>query len=197
MIDNFEQKAKAWDNNSRIDIRNNFVEQLSYGIFIFKEDNIAEVGCGTGLVGLQLSKLVNKVYMIDNSPSMLNVLREKISESNINNVEIIEGEFEKSNLNNLSGVVSFMTLHHIEDISSFIDHVKAKLIVNGFIAIGDLVEEDGSFHSDVKVPHSGFNVEELSKILEEKGFIILKKSVYDKMEKNNKDYPLFIIIAQK
>ena len=197
MTDNFEQKAKAWDNNSRIDIRNNFVKQLNNGTFFFKEDNIAEIGCGTGLVGLQLSKLVNKIYMIDNSPSMLNVLREKISESNINNVEIIEGDFENSNLNNLSGVISFLTLHHIEDISSFIDNVNEKLIVNGFIAIGDLVEEDGSFHSDVKVPHSGFNVEALSKTLEEKGLTILRKSVYDSMEKNNKDYPLFIIIAQK
>lgn len=197
MIDNFEQKARTWDKNSRIDIRNNFVKQLNDGIFFFKEDNIAEVGCGTGLVGLQLSKLVNKIYMIDNSPSMLNVLREKISESKINNVEIIEGKLENSNINNLSGVVSFLTLHHIEDVSSFIDNIKEKLIVNGFIAIGDVVEEDGSFHSDVKVPHSGFNVEALSKTFEEKGFTILKKSVYDSMEKNNKDYPLFIIIAQK
>lgn len=197
MTDNFEQKARNWDKNSRIDIRNNFVKQLNNGIFFFKEDNIAEVGCGTGLVGLQLSKLVNKIYMIDNSPSMLNVLREKIYESKINNVEVIEGELENSNINNLSGVVSFLTLHHIEDVSSFIDNVNEKLIVNGFIAIGDVVEEDGSFHTDVKVPHSGFNVEALSKTFEEKGFTILRKSIYDSMEKNNKDYPLFIIIAQK
>lgn len=197
MKDNFELKAKTWDNQTQIKRTSNFVDQLCYGTFLFKEDNIAEVGCGTGLVGLKLSKLVNKIYMIDNSPSMLNVLREKIKETNINNVEVIEGEFENSNLNNLSGLISFMTLHHIEDISYFIDKVKEKLIPNGFIAIGDIVQEDGSFHSDVKVPHLGFNVEELSKTLEEKGFTILRKSVYDSIEKNNKDYPLFIIIAQK
>lgn len=197
MIDNFENKAKTWDNPIQIKRTSNFVEQLCYGTFLYKEDNIAEVGCGTGLVGLQLSKLVNKIYMIDNSPSMLNVLREKVNESNINNVEIIEGEFENSNLNNLSGVISFLTLHHIEDISSFIDKVKEKLKDNGFLAIGDIVKEDGSFHSDSRVPHSGFNIEELSKTLEEKGFTILRKSIYDSIEKNNKDYPLFIIIAQK
>lgn len=197
MKDNFELKAKNWDNPIQIKRTSNFVEQLCYGIFLYKDDNIAEVGCGTGLVGLKLSKLVNKIYMIDNSPSMLNVLREKVNESNINNVEIIEGELENSNLNNLSGVISFLTLHHIENISYFIDKVKEKIIPNGFIAIGDIVKEDGSFHSDVKVPHSGFNVEELSKTLEEKGFTILRKSVYDSIEKNNKDYPLFIIIAQK
>lgn len=197
MTDNFELKAKTWDNPIQIKRTSNFVEQLCYGIFLYKDDNIAEVGCGTGLVGLQLSKLVDKIYMIDNSPSMLNVLREKINESNINNVEIIEGELENSNLNNLSGVVSFMTLHHIEDISSFINKVKEKLKDNGFLAIGDIVKEDGSFHMDVKVPHSGFDIEELSKTLEEKGFTILRKSIYDSMEKNNKDYPLFIIIAQK
>lgn len=197
MKDNFELKAKTWDNPIQIKRTSNFVEQLSYGIFLYKEDNIAEVGCGTGLVGLQLSKLVNKIYMIDNSPSMLNVLREKINESNINNVEIIEGELENSNLNNLSGVISFLTLHHIEDVSNFIDKVKEKLKDNGFLAIGDIVKEDGSFHMDVKVPHSGFDIEELSKTLEKKGFTILRKSIYDSMEKNNKDYPLFIIIAQK
>lgn len=81
--------------------------------------------------------------MIDNSPSMLNVLREKLTTNpNADKVEIIESEFENTNLENLSGVINFMSLHHIEDISTYINNVKKSLKENGFFAIGDLTKED-------------------------------------------------------
>lgn len=197
MEDNFKHKANSWDNPIQIEMTKKFARQISNSIFLYEKDTLAEVGCGTGLVGLELVKKVDKIYMIDNSPSMLKVLREKINESNRNKIEIIEGEFGDTAIKDLSGVICFMTLHHIEDISSFIDQVKERVKDNGFLAIGDLVEEDGSFHSGSIIPHFGFDVENLSKILEEKGFIILRKSIYDSVLKNDKNYPIFLIIAQK
>lgn len=74
MIDNFQNKANTWDNPQKIRMTTKFSNELSESIFLYKEDNIAEVGAGTGLVGLSLVDKVNKIYMIDNSPSMLNVL---------------------------------------------------------------------------------------------------------------------------
>lgn len=135
--------------------------------------------------------------MIDNSPSMLNVLRQKIDSTNKDKVEIFEGEFKDSELKDLDGVICFMSLHHIEDTREFIREVKLKTKKDGFIAIGDLVEEDGSFHSGKKVPHNGFNLEKLSDLLKEEGFIILNEKVYDNKYKNEKNYPIFIIIAQR
>ncbi|MFA6368590.1 MAG: class I SAM-dependent methyltransferase [Bacteroidales bacterium] len=197
MIDNFQNKANTWDNPQKIRMTTKFSNELSESIFLYKEDNIAEVGAGTGLVGLSLVDKVNKIYMIDNSPSMLNVLREKLDSTNINKVEIVEGEFETTNLNHLDGVICYMSLHHIADTINFIREVKKRIKENGFFAIGDLIEEDGSFHGSKDILHLGFNLEKLSKLLEAEGFIILRETVYDYVSKNEKNYPIFIIIAQK
>ncbi|MDD2489065.1 MAG: class I SAM-dependent methyltransferase [Bacteroidales bacterium] len=197
MIDNFQNKANTWDNPQKIRMTTKFSNELSESIFLYKEDNIAEVGAGTGLVGLSLVDKVNKIYMIDNSPSMLNVLREKLDSTNINKVEIVEGEFETTNLNHLDGVICYMSLHHIADTINFIREVKKRIKENGFFAIGDLIEEDGSFHGSKDILHFGFNLEKLSKLLEAEGFIILRETVYDYVSKNEKNYPIFIIIAQK
>ncbi|MFA7082520.1 MAG: class I SAM-dependent methyltransferase [Bacteroidales bacterium] len=197
MIDNFKDKAEAWDNPDKVEMTSKFARRVSNCIFLYKKDRLADVGAGTGLVGLSLVDKVKKVYMIDNSPSMLNVLRQKIDSTNKDKVEIFEGEFKDSELKDLDGVICFMSLHHIEDTREFIREVKLKTKKDGFIAIGDLVEEDGSFHSGKKVPHNGFNLEKLSDLLKEEGFIILNEKVYDNKYKNEKNYPIFIIIAQR
>lgn len=198
MQDNFETKAKTWDENPlQLRITSNFVSQLCNSTFLYKSDKIAEVGCGTGLVGLNLAKYVEKIYMVDNSPSMLNVLREKIHNSSINNAFIFQGEFEQSSIEDINGIITFMSLHHIEKIDEFLDNAYNKLNDNGFLAIGDIISEDGSFHTNITVPHNGFDIEKLSKTIEEKCFLILRKHIYDYIEKNDKKYPIFIILAQK
>lgn len=198
MQDNFETKAKTWDENPlQLRITSNFVSQLCNSTFLYKSDKIAEVSCGTGLVGLNLAKYVEKIYMVDNSPSMLNVLREKIYNYSINNAFIFQGEFEQSSIEDINGLITFMSLHHIEKIDEFLDNAYNKLNDNGFLAIGDIISEDGSFHTNITVPHNGFDIEKLSKTIEEKGFLILRKHIYDYIEKNDKKYPIFIILAQK
>lgn len=198
MIDQFQNKAKDWDNPMQIELTSKFVNQLRKSIFIYEQDIYAEVGCGTGLVGLSFANEIKKIHMIDNSPSMLNVLKDKLVDSPIaNKVEIIENNFEKISLKNISGVINFLSLHHIEDISLYIKKVKDSLKDNGFFAIGDLVTEDGSFHTNNIVPHFGFDPINLANRLKEEGFIILRNTIYDKIYKNDKTYPLFILIAQK
>jgi cyclopropane fatty-acyl-phospholipid synthase-like methyltransferase len=46
------------------------------------------------------------------------------------------------------GLVSSMTLHHVEDLKAFFDVIYTNINDNGFIAIADLETEDGTFHSD-------------------------------------------------
>ena len=197
MQDNFKDKAHSWDNPDKILMTNKFSNQIAKSIFLYKSDKLAEVGAGTGLVGLSLLDKVNKIYMVDNSPSMLSVLRGKLDTTSKDKVEIFEGEFKDSDIKDLDGVICFMSLHHIEDTRDFIKDVKLKTKKNGFLAIGDLEQEDGSFHEGQKVPHLGFNLDNLTSLLEEEGFIILRKKVYDNKSKNEKKYPIFIIIAQR
>ena len=74
---------------------------------------------------------------------------------------------------------------------------------NAYISIGDLVSEDGSFHShDASFDgHNGFDKEELSALLANNGFEIEQYKIFYQIEKEHlgvmKTYPLFLIIARK
>lgn len=203
MQDNFEEKAKNWDNNPLIvEISNIFFEEIRKNVKITKDLKILEFGCGTGLVGLNFSSLVNSVLMIDNSKAMLSVLRAKILKNKLNNIEVIEGdinnlEIEKSKFDL---IISFMAFHHVKNISNILNIFKNILKENGTVIIGDLSKEDGSFHGLEKVEHNGFEMEEIKNIFSKNNLCVNKIYKYNILKKpgidgNLRDYDQFILIA--
>ena len=58
-----------------------------------------------------------------------------------------------------------MVLHHVTDIERIINKFHQLLNPNGYLAIADLYEEDGSFHGDGFTGHKGFNIDSLSDLL--------------------------------
>lgn len=60
MIDNFKDKAEAWDNPDKVEMTSKFARRVSNCIFLYKKDRLADVGAGTGLVGLSLVDKVKK-----------------------------------------------------------------------------------------------------------------------------------------
>jgi hypothetical protein len=77
------------------------------------------------------------------------------------------------------------------------------LIPGGYICIGDLITEDGSFHH--KDPefdgHKGFDPDDIKKQLIKNGFTIETETIFSVIEKEHnlvmKKYPLFLIIGKK
>ena len=96
------------------------------------------------------------------------------------------------------GVVSSMTLHHIENLELFFETMYKNLNVGGFIAIADLELEDGSFHSDnTGVFHFGFEKEALCKIVEHSNFKNIKFENINTINKPQRDYGVFLLSASK
>lgn len=60
-----------------------------------KDFTFFDVACGTGNYTVKIAPKVSKVYALDISPAMLNLLREKIKKANIQNVEVIEADWRK------------------------------------------------------------------------------------------------------
>jgi predicted methyltransferase len=96
-----------------------------------------------------------------------------------------------------------MTMHHIADIPAILKQIHSFLKPGGYLAIGDLAKEDGSFHGDNKgVCHFGFDSEKISEIVEDAGFRVqtvqtvhtIKKTV---SQNETRDYPVFLLVAQK
>lgn len=54
-----------------------------------------DVACGTGNYSVKIAPKVSKVYALDISPAMLNLLKEKLKRANIQNVEVIEADWRK------------------------------------------------------------------------------------------------------
>ena len=195
--DKFKDKAQNWDSPKKIEMANKFVQFIQKNSLFNKELDIIEAGCGTGLIGLNFVNQVNQLTMIDNSPSMLMVLEEKLFEQNLMNVTVIEGTIDDYIGNQVDKIIIFMALHHINNIDRFIDRCYETIRPGGELIIGDLLEEDGSFHYPEKVAHNGFNLSDLNQELKRKEFKILKSEIFSSISKNNREYPQFVIIAHK
>ena len=200
--DLFLSKSKNWDLKSRrVQNAKKIAEAISKNIPLNKNMHILDFGAGTGLLSYFISDKVKKITAIDNSPSMLEVLKEKVEEKKFScPVEVIEADITKENIQNIKvdGIISSMTIHHIEDIENLFKIFYKMLNENGFIALADLDKENGTFHSDNKgVFHFGFDRDELKKIAEKIGFEMINFETVNEINKPNGNFFVFLMTAFK
>lgn len=72
--------------------KDNYTDQLISKMILSKEDTLLDVGCGEGSVTIPLSKEVARVTAIDATDKMLEILKEKIKENNIDNIKTIKDD---------------------------------------------------------------------------------------------------------
>ncbi|MBN1462649.1 MAG: methyltransferase domain-containing protein [Paludibacteraceae bacterium] len=202
-LDTFYFKAASWDSNPRrIAQAEKFFKKITEIIPLKPTDTVMDFGCGTGLVGLQFTPYVSKLIMADNSAAMLSVLKEKIAALPIeaSKFEILSAPIKEFANSEIDVVVSLMTFHHIEEPELVINELYQKIKAGGYLAIGDLAKEDGSFHEE-KVAHNGFDTEILINYLQAAGFKIIFNEIFNQFKKETttgiKEYKQFLIIAKK
>ena len=197
MKDNFAEKAAHMDAPVRVEMARRFVNEIDSSVKLPLSSHLIDLGCGTGLVGLQLASRVAKVTMVDSSLAMLDILNEKIRKNATPNVAVQLGELNDYSGQPVDGIIALLVAHHVEDIGTLFNQVYSKLKDGGVFVVGDLVTEDGSFHLGETVPHNGFDMDDISSVATEQGFSSVKAYQYDTRNKNGRDYPLFILIAKK
>jgi 2-polyprenyl-3-methyl-5-hydroxy-6-metoxy-1,4-benzoquinol methylase len=204
MIDNFATKAASWDESApRKEMSLKFIAEIDSLEILNSKSRILDFGCGTGLIGLALANKVAVVTLVDSSPAMLKILREKIEYLNIQNTNIVDGSIEdvdSTESENL--IVSLMAGHHVEDLASLFSHFHQRLKPNGVFVMGDLMSEDGSFHFPEVVPHNGFEAEALKTLLTAAGFVVEKFHVFNNMHRilsngEAKSFEQFVLVARK
>ncbi len=204
-MDRFKHKAKTWDNNPiRLQMAHKFFSEIIKSVDIKKDFSILDFGCGTGLLGLQFQDKVNHITMIDTSKEMLEVLEEKVTKNNFNNISILNAKIEKTNIDKakFNLIVSLMAFHHVANIEEVIKTFKKLLKPGGYIIIGDLVKEDGSFHNYEHVEHRGFELDFIEGIFKSNGFSIKRLDIFNVVKKPDKNakhnsFEQFCLIAQK
>jgi cyclopropane fatty-acyl-phospholipid synthase-like methyltransferase len=197
--DLFENKSKSWDMNSkRVLNAKGIAELITKNIKLNKEMDIMDFGAGTGLLSYFISPFVKKIVAVDNSPSMLLEFSAKSHEFS-SLTEVLELDLSIDTLERkFHGIISSMTIHHLEDTTALFSKMYEMLEDDGFVAIADLDKEDGSFHSDnTGVFHYGFQRDILESIAREIGFKRIKFELASTICKPQRDFSVFLMTAYK
>ena len=200
----FDMAALTWDEKPmRVNIAKNVAESIKKHIPLNKDMKLLDFGCGTGLLTFFLIDEVGKAVGVDSSKGMCEVFLKKAKENNIDNVEVLNLDLEKQDIDQkFDVIVSSMALHHVKDTQNILKKFYSLLNEGGYIAIADLVKEDGTFHDDNEgVEHFGFDLEELKSLFENVGFKDVKYdiayTVVKERDGQNREYPIFLMVGRK
>ena len=98
-------------------------------------------------------------------------------------------------------IYTSLSFHHIIDTQKILTTFRQLLNPSGYLCIADFDEEDGSFHGEGFSGHNGFNRDNLTKMLEESGFIKIHSHICHEIIKEKsagrKSYPIFAMFARK
>jgi len=198
-VDHFAHKSKTWDINSkRVQNAKGIAELIVNNIRLDKSMEIMDFGAGTGLLSYFVAPYVEKIVAVDNSPSMLLEFQNKCDDFSCH-TEVLEKDLSTDTLDRkFDGIISSMTIHHLEDIPALFSKFYDMLDEHGFIAIADLDSEDGTFHSDNEgVFHYGFDRQLLARYAQEAGFKDVTFSLANKISKPHAEFTVFLMTALK
>jgi len=197
--DYFENRSKDYEKDkNRVNNVDNIAGAIRENIELEKSMKIMDFGSGTGLLLEKIAPLVGKITAVDISKSMNAELAAKKEKLDCE-LEILEMDLSKSKLDRkFDGIISSMTMHHVDDIQSMFNDFYNMLNDVGFIAIADLDKEDGTFHKeDTGVFHFGFNRDEFLKAAEKAGFKNLQIISASTAYKPYGEYPVFLLTGNK
>lgn len=202
---NFDNYAKTWDTDKRINRAKIIANEISNSIRINENSSAMEFGCGTGLVSFSLNEKFKSITLVDSSKGMIDILKSKIHRYKVTNM--FPYLLDLTNKNSLvlkSDVIyTSMALHHINDTKTIIKNFYQLLNTDGYLCIVDLDKDDGSFHKKEMGfdGHNGFNQNDLRSILNNSGFKDIQSNTfyYDEkiIEGEIIKYSLFLLKARK
>ena len=196
----FEAMASVWDENPAYLQRSKAIAKAIQEAIVLRQDMTAlELGASSGELSILLAPYLKHVLATDFSENMIALIEEKRRRLNLHNLNTKLFNPMRDTLSDRFDLIfSSMLLHHIPDTLAFFQRCHTWLNSKGYFAIADLDKEDGSFHQDhTGVAHFGFDRDELKEQLTEAGFSTRSEQTAYVVHKNDRNYPIFLLIAQK
>ncbi len=164
----FEQMAKRYDTEDRIEIAKVIVKEVRPELRNSESKSLIDYGSGTGLISLELTDLVDSILLVDSSKQMLKVAEVKISHKGITNSKVLFSDFTQETPELKADIVLLsLVLLHIPDTNKILQVLFNLLNHGGKLIIVEFDKNDKISHPKV---HNGFSHEELKKGLSEVGF---------------------------
>lgn len=196
--DKFEMIADVYDTPERIEIAKASADAIREYLVDSKEKNAIDFGCGTGLVGMNLLNDFSSVLFLDTSQNMIHQIKQKISDSNIQNADTLCFDFEKDSLSDLKVDYIFMVqvLLHISDVELVLSRLYQVLKEGGHLLIVDFDQNEKVVSEMV---HSGFDQAELTDCMTKIGYKGIQSKTFYTGSKifMGQDASLFILDSQK
>jgi len=199
MSDLFEEKAQDWDvNNMVLQLSSGISRAILNNVKLHADMQVMDFGAGTGLISGHIAPEVKKITAVDISESMLQQLEQKPELQG--KVDTVCQDILEQSLNQkFDIIVSAMAMHHVEDTAKMMQRFAEHLLEGGELALADLDKEDGTFHPPgiEGVYHDGFERDELEKLMLDAGFSSIKFVTAHTVDKEGKEFPVFLVTAKK
>ncbi|KOS59874.1 class I SAM-dependent methyltransferase [Lysinibacillus agricola] len=196
--DKFEMIANIYDTPERIQIAKVSSDAVRNYLVDAKSKNAIDFGCGTGLVGMNLLNEFNSMLFLDTSPNMVNQIKQKVTNFNIQNVDTLCFDIEKESIPDVHADYIFMAqvLLHIHDVELVLSRLFDVLDEGGHLLIVDFNKNE-KIVSDIV--HNGFNPEELTDIMTKIGYRDIRFKTFYTGNKifMGQDASMFILDSKK
>lgn len=196
--DKFEMIAKMYDTPERIQIAKVSADAIREYLVDTKGKDAIDFGCGTGLVGMNLLNEFKSMLFLDTSQNMIDQIKQKISDFNLQNVDTLCFDFEQENLSDLRADYIFMAqvLLHIEDVEFVLSRLFDVLNEGGHLLIVDF-DQNEEIVSDLV--HNGFNQVELTDMMTKIGYRDIQSKTFYTGSKifMGQDASMFILDSRK
>ena len=192
-IDKFDQLATRYDTPLNIQMANLAADAIRR----FKDKNnskiAADIGCGTGLVGLNLLDDFDSMLFADGSKNMLKEVEKKLSQRGATNANTLHLDMENDiQLSyKVDTLILSLVLHHIANHQQLLSNLYDNLNDGGQLLIIEMEKQEHNHH--------GIECSELTARLFAVGFQNIQSETFYDAPKEN-DYhnaPRFIISARK
>ena len=196
----FDQAAVTWDNNpSRLALAGAIAAAVADVVPLGPHWSAMEYGCGTATLSFILAGNVGRIVAADVSQGMLDQVRHKLAAAGVRNVTpcLLDLTRTPPPPETYDLILCAMALHHVDDARHMLETFTAMLRPGGWVALADLVTEDGSFHGAGAVPHNGFDPRELVGLLTGTGLADAAWNNVHELQRNGRSYPVFLLTARR
>lgn len=187
--------ASGYDQHTLHTYRQTYIDTISKSQKYLNQDQIAlDLGCGSGITTIELSKSVKEMFAIDTAEKMIDVAAAKIQGTNIKNIHFDVSDIFDACLKagTFDVVMAYNILCYIKDMNSFLSRVFALLRPNGvFLSTTDCWGEKVNFITCTQsllckagiVPFmENLEIHDMETSIQTNGFQILEScNLYDKL----------------
>ena len=194
----FDEMAARYETPQRVQVANTIAGVIRPHLAGCAGKNAIDYGCGTGLVGLQLAGCFGSILLVDASPQMVELVRDKIDQNGIPGASALCADFAGGVPAGLSAdcILMVQVLLHIPDTKRILRQMYDVLNPSGHILIVDFDKNEAVTHERV---HNGFVQADLADMMERIGYAKASSETFHHAARYfmNQDASLFLLEAMK